>query len=36
LIQLLLDCSQAAFHVSEEIGATYFTHSGESGQSLGA
>jgi len=36
LIQLLLDCSEAAFHVSEEIGATYFTHSGESGQSLGA
>jgi uncharacterized alpha-E superfamily protein len=36
LIQLLLDCSQAAFHVSEEIGTTYFTHSGESGQSLGA
>ncbi len=36
LIQLLLDCSDAAFHVSEEIGATYFTHSGDSGHSLGA
>ncbi len=36
LIDLLLDCSEAAFHVSEEIGATYFTHSGETGQSLGA
>jgi uncharacterized alpha-E superfamily protein len=36
LIELLLDCSEAAFHVSEEIGATYFTHSGETGQSLGA
>ncbi len=36
LTQLLLDCSDAAYQVSEEIGATYFTHSGEAGQSLGA
>jgi uncharacterized alpha-E superfamily protein len=36
LTQLLFDCSDAAYHVSEEIGATYFTHSGDSGHSLGA
>ncbi len=36
LIQLLRDCSGAAYQVSEEIGATYFTHSGEAGLSLGA
>jgi uncharacterized circularly permuted ATP-grasp superfamily protein/uncharacterized alpha-E superfamily protein len=36
LTDLLLDCGEASYHVSEEIGAIYFTHSGESGQSLGA
>ena len=36
LTQLLLDCVAAAYQVSEEIGATYFTHSCEAGQSLGA
>jgi hypothetical protein len=36
LDQLLEDCGQAAYHVSEEIGATYFTHSGDAGLSLGA
>jgi len=36
LTDLLQSCSEAAYQVSEEIGATYFTHSGDSGQSLGA
>ena len=36
LTQLLLDCSEAAYQVSEAIGATYFTHSGDTGQSLSA
>ncbi len=36
LTSLLRDCWDAAYQVSEEIGATYFTHSGEAGQSLGA
>ncbi|MGI9133703.1 MAG: alpha-E domain-containing protein, partial [Rhodoferax sp.] len=36
LTALLTDCSEAAYHLSEEIGATYFTHSGDAGQSLGA
>jgi uncharacterized circularly permuted ATP-grasp superfamily protein/uncharacterized alpha-E superfamily protein len=36
LVDLLWDCGEAAYQVSEEIGATYFTHSGETGQSLGA
>ena len=36
LTNLLMDCGEAAYHVSEEIGAQYFTHSGEAGQSLGA
>jgi hypothetical protein len=36
LADLLQGCGEAAHHVSEEIGATYFTHSGEVGQSLGA
>jgi len=35
LTELLLDCGEAAYHVSEEIGAMYFTHSSEGGQSLG-
>jgi uncharacterized circularly permuted ATP-grasp superfamily protein/uncharacterized alpha-E superfamily protein len=35
LIDLLQGCNDAAYQVSEEIGATYFTHSGEGGQSLG-
>jgi len=33
---LLIQCSAAAFHVSEEISTTYFTHSGETNQSMGA
>ena len=36
LSDLLAGCSEAAYQVSEEINATYFTHSGEAGQSLGA
>ena len=36
LTDLLQGCNEAAYQVSEEIGATYFTHSGEGGQSLGA
>ncbi|MCF8167272.1 MAG: circularly permuted type 2 ATP-grasp protein [Rhodoferax sp.] len=36
LVNVLLDCGEAAYHVSEEIGAMYFTHSGQFGQSLGA
>ena len=36
LTDLLAGCSEAAYQVSEEINATYFTHSGEAGQSLGA
>jgi len=33
---LLLQCVNAAFHVSDEISTTYFTHSGETKQSVGA
>ncbi len=36
LSDLLQGCGEAAYQVSEEISATYFTHSGEAGQSLGA
>ena len=36
LNELLIQCSAAAFHISEEISATYFTHSGETNQSMGA
>jgi len=36
LSELLQACGHAAFHISEDISATYFTHSGEAGQSLGA
>ena len=36
LSELLQGCREAAYLVSEEISATYFTHSGEAGQSLGA
>ena len=35
LNDLLLQCTAAAFNVSDAISATYFTHSGESNQSLG-
>jgi uncharacterized alpha-E superfamily protein len=35
LNELLIQCSAAAFHISEEISATYFTHSGETKQSMG-
>jgi uncharacterized alpha-E superfamily protein len=36
LANLLAQCNDAAFDVSEVISATYFTHSGESRQSVGA
>jgi uncharacterized alpha-E superfamily protein len=36
LNDLLIQCSGAAFHISEEISTTYFTHSGETKQSMGA
>nr|WP_114970778.1 circularly permuted type 2 ATP-grasp protein [Rhodoferax ferrireducens] len=35
LNDLLLQCTAAAFNVSDAISTTYFTHSGESNQSLG-
>ena len=35
LNDLLLQCSAASLHVSDAISATYFTHSGESNQSVG-
>jgi uncharacterized alpha-E superfamily protein len=35
LNDLLLQCASAAFDVSEQISSTYFTHSGETKQSLG-
>lgn len=36
LVDLLQAAGEAAYQTSEEIGATYFTHSSDSGQSLGA
>jgi len=36
LTDLLLNCTNSAFQVSEEISTTYFTHSGETKQSVGA
>ncbi len=36
LVDLLQSASEAAYQTSEGIGATYFTHSSDSGQSLGA
>ena len=36
LMEVLESCGHAAYEVSEDIGLTYFTHSGEAGQSLGA
>ncbi len=36
LTDLLWSCSGAAYELSEHISATYFTHSGEAKQSLGA
>ena len=36
LNDLLLQCTAAAFHLSNEISSTYFTHSGETNQSMGA
>ncbi|MES2878372.1 MAG: circularly permuted type 2 ATP-grasp protein, partial [Pseudomonadota bacterium] len=36
LNDLLLKCVSSAFQVSEQISATYFTHSGETNQSVGA
>jgi len=36
LDELLAQCAHAAWRVSEEISLRYFTHTGESGQSLGA
>jgi len=35
LPELLQALVQAAFHVSDDISATYFTHSGETKRSLG-
>jgi len=35
LNDLLMQCTAAAYHVSEEISTTYFTHSGKTKQSLG-
>jgi len=32
---VLYQCTQAAFEVSEEISATYFTHSGLANRSVG-
>jgi uncharacterized circularly permuted ATP-grasp superfamily protein/uncharacterized alpha-E superfamily protein len=36
LSELLAQCTQAAWRASDEISLRYFTHTGESGQSLGA
>ena len=36
LAELLTQCNEAAWRVSDEISLRYFTHTGESGQSLGA
>jgi uncharacterized circularly permuted ATP-grasp superfamily protein/uncharacterized alpha-E superfamily protein len=36
LTQLLTQCLGAAWHLSEDISLHYFTHTGETGQSLGA
>jgi uncharacterized alpha-E superfamily protein len=36
LKDVLYQCTQASFEVSDEISATYFTHSGQANQSLGA
>jgi hypothetical protein len=35
LQQLLEQCTQSAYAVSDDISAVYFTHSGEAKQSLG-
>jgi uncharacterized circularly permuted ATP-grasp superfamily protein/uncharacterized alpha-E superfamily protein len=35
LNELLIQCTEAAFNISEEISSTYFTHSGETKQSMG-
>jgi uncharacterized alpha-E superfamily protein len=36
LQQLLSDCVNAAYHLSDDLTARYFTHSGDSRQSVGA
>ncbi|GAB3488567.1 circularly permuted type 2 ATP-grasp protein [Curvibacter fontanus] len=36
LAELLSHCNEAAWRISDEISLRYFTHTGESGQSLGA
>ncbi|QKO21296.1 circularly permuted type 2 ATP-grasp protein [Rhodoferax sp. BAB1] len=36
LAELLTQCNEASWRVSDEISLRYFTHTGESGQSLGA
>ena len=36
LANLLAQCKDAAFDLSDVISATFFTHSGESRQSVGA
>jgi uncharacterized circularly permuted ATP-grasp superfamily protein/uncharacterized alpha-E superfamily protein len=36
LLELLRDCTDAAYQLSDDLGARYFTHSGEARQSVGA
>jgi uncharacterized circularly permuted ATP-grasp superfamily protein/uncharacterized alpha-E superfamily protein len=36
LVELLAQCSEAAYKLSDDIGARYFTHSGEARHSVGA
>ena len=36
LAELLAQCSDAAYKLSDDIGARYFTHSGEARHSVGA
>jgi uncharacterized alpha-E superfamily protein len=36
LMELLAQCTEAAYKLSDDIGARYFTHSGEARQSVGA
>ena len=36
LLELLAQCSDATYKLSDDIGARYFTHSGEARQTVGA
>jgi hypothetical protein len=36
LLDLLQQCTDAAYKLSEDLGARYFTHSGNARQSVGA